>query len=79
MEIKILGKTSTKRDYLITVVQTALFELGMDIKIAKEEDNTIIQSYGIKLTPALLIDEKIVIEGSVPAITEIKKIIRNLN
>jgi hypothetical protein len=45
----------------------------MDINITKVEENKIILSNGIKLAPAMLIDNKVIFEGFVRGISEIKK------
>jgi hypothetical protein len=64
---------------LIAVIQIALWELGIAAKIDKIEENHIIRSYKIIKTPAMLIDEKVIFEGFVPGISEIKKIIRQFS
>lgn len=79
MVIKILGKKDSKRDYLVAVIQTALWELGIAAKIEITEENHIINSCNIIKTPAMLIDEKVIFEGYVPGISEIKKIITKFN
>lgn len=79
MVIKILGKVSLKSDYLFTVIQTAICELQFDIEVIRIEDDQVIHSFNTKQTPALIIDDKLIFEGFVPGITEIKKIIKKLN
>jgi hypothetical protein len=75
MVIKILGKISSKRDFMFTVVQTAIWELQLNIQVIKIEDDTEINVYKIDHTPVLLIDDKPMFEGIVPGITEIKEAI----
>jgi hypothetical protein len=79
MDIKILGKTSSKRDYLIAVVQTALFELGLDSKIIKIEDEVVLESYNLDSLPAMLLNDKVVLAGNVPGISDIKNMISTAN
>jgi hypothetical protein len=74
MEIKILGTESTKRDYLFTVVQIAVQELGYDNIIIKIEEDQFM-NYGTIHYPVFIIDNNIIFEGIVPAISEIKNFI----
>jgi len=76
MEIKILGKESTKRNYLLDIIKAAIFELGFDLKIICIEEEVMFKNYNIKQTPALIINERIIFEGHVPRITEIKNVIK---
>jgi len=76
MRIKVLGpgcmncKTLEKRTY------EALQQLdGADASVEKVEDVQKIISYGVMRTPGLVIDEKVVWQGSVPPVETIKKLI----
>lgn len=76
MEIKILGSGCSKCNYLLTVTQTAVIELGIEAQVTKVDDLQQIAGYGIMRTPALVINEKVAVSGRVPSISEIKEILK---
>lgn len=75
MNIKILGTGCPKCKALEKATRDAVAELGVDASIEKVEDIVKIMSYGVMSTPALVIDEKIVLSGRVATIPEIKTLI----
>lgn len=77
MEIKVLGTGCANCKNLETAVRKAVEELGIEASVIKEEDIMKIMGYGILRTPGLVIDEKVVLSGRVPSVSEIKEIIAN--
>jgi len=75
MNIKILGTGCPKCKALEKATRDAVAELGVDANIEKVEDIVKIMGYGVMSTPALVIDEKIVLSGRVATIPEIKTLI----
>lgn len=75
MEIKILGIGCPKCKALEQATQNAINELGVQATISKVEDIVDIMNYGVMRTPALVINEKVVLSGRVPSAKEIKEII----
>ena len=75
MNIKILGTGCPKCKALEKATRDAVAELGVDANIEKVEDIVKIMGYGVMTTPALVIDEKIVLSGRVATIPEIKTLI----
>ena len=75
MEIKILGTGCPKCNALEKATINALAELDIAANVSKIEDIMQIMNYGIISTPALVIDEKVVIKGRVPSKEEIKKLL----
>jgi len=75
MEIKILGTGCARCRTLEKTVVEAVKELGLDAKVTKVEDIEAIMEYGIMRTPGLVINEKVVLKGTVPGLTEVKKLI----
>lgn len=73
--IKILGTGCPNCKRTETVVKTVTEELNLDINIIKVEDIQDIMAYDIMSTPAVVIDEKVVIKGRVPSFDEMKKIL----
>jgi len=52
-----------------------LAELDIAANVSKIEDIMQIMNYGVVSTPALVIDEKVVIKGRIPSKEEIKKLL----
>jgi small redox-active disulfide protein 2 len=75
MNIKILGTGCTRCKALEQSVINSLAELDIAADVSKVEDIVKIMEYGIMRTPALVIDEKVVMSGRVPTVSEIKEII----
>ncbi|HNX44999.1 MAG TPA: thioredoxin family protein [Bacteroidales bacterium] len=75
MEIKILGTGCANCRNLEKATREAVAELDIDATVVKEEDIVKIMSYGIMRTPALVVDEKVVLYGRVPSVSEIKEIL----
>jgi hypothetical protein len=53
----------------------ALQGLNMDAAVEKVEAYQKIASYGILRTPALVVDEKVVMSGSTPTVEKIKELL----
>lgn len=75
MEIKVLGTGCPKCKALEQATQNAVKELGVQATISKVEDIVDIMNYGVMRTPALVINEKVVLSGRVPDAKELKEII----
>ncbi|TRZ70185.1 MAG: thioredoxin family protein [Bacteroidetes bacterium] len=75
MEIKILGPGCVKCRSLDKLTREVVEKNGISATITKVEDILEIIKYGVMSTPALVIDEKVVITGRVPSADEIKKIL----
>lgn len=73
MEIKVLGTGCPKCKKLEATAQEAVKEAGIDANITKVEDINDIMQYGVMVTPALVIDGKVVVSGKVPKKEEIIK------
>ena len=77
MEIKILGTGCPKCKTLEKLTREVVAETGLEANISKVEDIMQIMNYGVVSTPALVIDEKVVIKGRVPSEKEIKELLTN--
>ncbi len=67
MIIKVLGPGCTNCVNLERVTRQAVDALGVDATIEKVTDYPTIVGYGVMATPALVVDEKLVLSGQVPA------------
>ena len=77
--IKILGTGCPNCKRTEAVVKTVVEELGLSINIEKVEDIQDIMAYDIMSTPAVVLDEKVVIKGRVPSFDEIKNLLKETN
>jgi small redox-active disulfide protein 2 len=75
MDIKILGTGCVNCKNLETLTRQALTELGLDVEIQKVTDPGEIVSWGVMSTPALVIDDEVVLAGRVPAADDLKKLL----
>jgi small redox-active disulfide protein 2 len=71
MEIKILGTGCPNCKRLEKLARQAAAELGIDATFAKVQELDQIMAYDITSTPAMVIDEQVVVSGRVPRKTEI--------
>ncbi|MBN1199306.1 MAG: TM0996/MTH895 family glutaredoxin-like protein [Bacteroidales bacterium] len=76
MEIKILGPGCPKCKTLDKLTRNVVEKNGLDATITKVEDIMEIMKYGVMSTPALVVDEKVVIKGRIPSEEEILKAIK---
>ncbi len=77
MEIKILGPGCPKCKTLEKLTREVVAETGIEATVSKVEDIMQIMNYNVVTTPALVIDEKVVLKGRLPSKNEIKKLITN--
>jgi len=75
MEIKILGPGCPKCKTLEKLTREVVEQNGIEATVSKVEDIVVIMHYGVLSTPALVIDEKVVLKGRVPSAEELKKIL----
>lgn len=71
--IKILGPGCAKCKQAETVVRDVLAESNVDATVEKVEDIQVIMAYDVMKTPALVIDDKVVISGRVPTADEVRQ------
>ena len=76
MEIKVLGTGCNNCKKTKAVVAEAIKDLGLDIGVVEVQDIPSIIAYGVMSTPAIVIDEKVVSTGRVPAKSQVIQMIR---
>jgi len=74
-EIKILGPGCPRCESLYGNVVTALDELGIEATVEKIKDIGQIAAHGVMSTPALWVDGKVVSQGKLLSVEEIKRIL----
>lgn len=75
MEIKILGSGCPKCKTLDKITREVVEKHGINATITKVEDIMEIMKYGVMSTPALVVDEKVLVKGRVLSADEIKKLL----
>jgi small redox-active disulfide protein 2 len=71
-KVQILGTGCPKCKKLAEQAEKAAQELGIDFTIEKVTDITEIVSFGVMLTPAMVVDGEVKVTGKVPDINELK-------
>jgi small redox-active disulfide protein 2 len=77
MEIKVLGAGCARCKSLEKITRKAVEELNLDATVEKVEDIQKIMEYAVMRTPALVINEKVVMSGQVPKVAQIKDLLTN--
>lgn len=75
MNIKVLGTGCTNCKNLEKAVNLAVSEMKIEANIEKVEDIQKIMAFGIMRTPGLVINDKVVLSGRVPSVSELKELI----
>lgn len=76
MIIKILGTGCPKCIKLEENTRKAINEAGIDATIEKVTDLDKIMDYGVMMTPALVIDEKVLTSGKLLSVSDIVALIK---
>lgn len=74
-EVKVLGPGCPKCQELMERTQKAVKELGIECSVEKITDIEQITSYGVMMTPALVVDSQIKVTGKVPSLDDLKGMI----
>jgi small redox-active disulfide protein 2 len=75
LNIKVLGTGCPKCKTLEKLTRDVVTANQVDAEISKVEDIMEIMKYNIIATPALVINEKVVVKGMLPSADDIKKLI----
>ena len=75
MDIRILGIGCARCNDLEKHVKDALAEMGIAANVEHVTDLKEIAAMGVMMTPALVIDGKVVTQGKVPSKEELKKLL----
>jgi small redox-active disulfide protein 2 len=77
MNIKILGPGCPKCLTLEQRVREVVAAEGLEAEVTKVDDIMDIMAYGVMSTPALVIDEKVIVKGRVPTAHEITELLKS--
>ncbi len=75
--VKILGTGCPKCKQTMAIVTDVVNENNIDASIEKVEDIMDIMKYNVMSTPAVVIDEQVIIKGRVPSKSELIEILKN--
>ncbi len=75
MEIKILGTGCVNCRKLERLTYQVVKEEGLKADISKVEDIVDIMKYGVMTTPALVVNEQVILKGRVPSSKELKTLL----
>ncbi|MCK4813040.1 MAG: TM0996/MTH895 family glutaredoxin-like protein [Candidatus Marinimicrobia bacterium] len=76
MDIQVLGTGCVKCNQLMAQTQKAVKELKLGVTVTKVSDINEILAFGIMTIPALVVDNKVKLVGYVPALHELKEILK---
>ena len=77
MKIHVLGPGCAKCNQLAETVATAAKELGIEYEMEKVSDFNQIMSFGVMMTPGLVVNGEVKAVGRVPSLEEIKKMLQS--
>jgi small redox-active disulfide protein 2 len=75
MKLQILGTGCAKCNALTQATEQAAQALGLPYELEKVTDLKQIMSFGVMMTPALVVDGKVKVSGKVPPVGDIKKLL----
>jgi small redox-active disulfide protein 2 len=75
MDVKILGSGCVNCRNLEANTRRALADMGVDVEIDHVTDEAEIVSWGVMSTPALVVDETVVVSGRVPTPEQLRTLI----
>ncbi len=75
-KIKILGTGCAKCAQLTKATQTAADQLGLQYELEKVTDFLRFADFGVMVTPALVVDGKVLVSGRVPNQAELERLLQ---
>ena len=74
MNVKVIGEGCPKCTKLYEKVLEALEELGIEAEVEKVQSLLDIVKLGVTTSPAVMVDDKLVVSGRVSGVNKLKKI-----
>ncbi len=72
IDIKVLGPGCPKCKKLYEMIEQALTESGIEGELSKVDNVADIMSFGVMMTPALVIDGEVKCVGKIPDLSEVR-------
>ncbi len=77
IHIKIFGAHDVSSRLLADRVRLALASIGIEGKVLEIADPIAMQAYGVSVLPALMLEGKVILQGFVPEVAEIARLMKN--
>jgi small redox-active disulfide protein 2 len=74
-KLQVLGVGCPKCRKLVEATEQAANALGIEYELQKVTDLNEIMSFGVMMTPALVVDGQVKVTGKVPPVEEVKKLL----
>ncbi len=78
IKIQVLGTGCPKCKKMAEVAESAAVEMGMEFELEKVTDLNQIMSFGVMMTPALVVNGEVKVAGKVPSKSQMTEYINNL-
>jgi small redox-active disulfide protein 2 len=78
MIVKVLGPGCRNCVNLERATRDAIGQLGLKATVEKVTDFPAIVGYGVMSTPALVVNEKVVVSGRVPTAAEVRELLAGI-
>lgn len=75
-QLKVLGPGCSRCDQLAQSTRTAAEELGLQYELEKITDLNRFIDYGVMMTPGLVVDGELKVQGKVPSVEELKELLQ---
>lgn len=75
MIIKVLGRDQESSQALATAVRQAIHDLMLHATIEEITDPRAIAGFGVRSTPALVVDDKVLLSGRLPTAAEVQALL----
>lgn len=75
MKIQVLGSGCANCDKVEEIAKQAVAQLGITAQVELVTDMQMIMRYGVMNTPGIVIDDKVVSTGRVPALSQMAQLI----
>ena len=75
-KLQVLGTGCAKCLKLAETTKAAAEELGIEYELIKVTDLNEIMTFGVMMTPALVVDGEVKVAGKVPGLDELKKLLQ---
>jgi len=77
VDIRVAGPGCKNCVELESRVKQAVAEMGLDASVSKITDYQQIAAAGVMMTPGLLVDGKVVLQGKLPTVGIVKNLLRD--
>ena len=74
-QLKVLGPGCSRCEQLAKLARAAAEELGIEYEIEKITDLDRFLDYGLMMTPGLVVDGELAVQGRVPTLAELEELL----